>query len=126
MKFHRNGPLQNSFKNSGFHGNKTSDLSVFHCSMCVVNFLACVRSRGHIFSPIIMKLGQNVCLDEISDEMENWTCGFKNLLLGQILEKLVICPFAVVLCVLSTFLLVYALEATFQPDYHEFWSECLS
>ena len=30
----------------------------------------CVRCRGHIFSPIIMKLGQNVCLDEISDEFE--------------------------------------------------------
>ena len=28
----------------------------------------CVRSGGHIFSPIIMKFGQNVCLDEISDE----------------------------------------------------------
>ena len=25
-----------------------------------------VRSKGHIFSPIIMKFGQNVCLDEIS------------------------------------------------------------
>ena len=24
----------------------------------------CVNSRGHIFSPIIMKLGQNVFLDE--------------------------------------------------------------
>ena len=24
----------------------------------------CVCSTGHIFSPIIMKLGQNVCLDE--------------------------------------------------------------
>ena len=24
----------------------------------------CVCSRGHIFSQIIMKLGQNVCLDE--------------------------------------------------------------
>ena len=27
----------------------------------------CEQSRGHIFSPIIMKLGQNVCLDEILD-----------------------------------------------------------
>ena len=27
----------------------------------------CVRSRGHIFSLIIMKLGQNVCLNEVSD-----------------------------------------------------------
>ena len=28
----------------------------------------CVCSRGHVFSPIIMKLGQNVCLDVIMDE----------------------------------------------------------
>ena len=28
----------------------------------VINFLPCVRCRGHIFSPILMKLGQNVCL----------------------------------------------------------------
>ena len=25
---------------------------------------ACVRLRGHTFRPIIMKFGQNVCLDE--------------------------------------------------------------
>ena len=31
----------------------------------------CVRCRGHIFSLIIMKLGQNVSLDEISDKFEN-------------------------------------------------------
>ena len=31
-----------------------------------------VCSRGHIFSLIIMKLGQNVCLDEISDKLENY------------------------------------------------------
>ena len=30
----------------------------------------CVRSRGQIFIPIIIKLGQNVCLDEISDELK--------------------------------------------------------
>ena len=34
----------------------------------------CVRSRGHIFSPIIMTRGQNVCLDEIWDEFENGSC----------------------------------------------------
>ena len=28
----------------------------------------CVRSRGHIFSSIITKLGKNVCLDEILDK----------------------------------------------------------
>ena len=38
----------------------------------------CVRSRGHIFSPIIMNFGQNVCLDEISDKAENGSCRVKN------------------------------------------------
>ena len=38
----------------------------------------CVSSGGHISSPIIMKLGQNVCLDEISDEFENGLCRVKN------------------------------------------------
>ena len=38
----------------------------------------CVRSRGHIFSPIIKKLGHNVCLDEISDEFEIRPCRVKN------------------------------------------------
>ena len=38
----------------------------------------CVGSRGHIFSPIIMKLGQNVCLDKISNEFENGSCRVKN------------------------------------------------
>ena len=54
------------------------------CSSSVVNFLACVRSRGHIFSPTIMKLGQNVCLDESSNNLKN---GSKARSLGQILEK---------------------------------------
>ena len=34
----------------------------------------CVRSRGHNFHSIIMKLGQNFCLDEISDELKNGSC----------------------------------------------------
>ena len=34
----------------------------------------CVCSIDHIFSPIIMKLGQNVCHDEISKKFENWSC----------------------------------------------------
>ena len=37
-----------------------------------------IRSRGLIFSPIIMKLGKNVCLDEISDELKNGSRPFKN------------------------------------------------
>ena len=35
---------------------------------------ACVHSRGHIFSPIILKSGQNICLDEISDKFRNGSC----------------------------------------------------
>ena len=40
--------------------------------------LPCVRSRGHSFGRILMKVGQDVCLDEISDEFENGSCGVKN------------------------------------------------
>ena len=29
-----------------------------------------VRSRGHIFSPIVMKRNKNVCFDETSDELK--------------------------------------------------------
>ena len=38
----------------------------------------CVRSRGHIFSMIIMKFSQNVCLDKILDKIKNGSCGVKN------------------------------------------------
>ena len=42
----------------------------------------CVRSRGHILSRILMgilmEVGQNVCLDDISDEFENGSRGVKN------------------------------------------------
>ena len=38
----------------------------------------CVCSRGHIFSPIIMKFGQNICIDKISNEYENRLCQVKN------------------------------------------------
>ena len=54
-----------------------SSVSVVRPASCVVNLLACVRSRGHIFSLIIMKLGQNVCLNEILDEIENGSCRIK-------------------------------------------------
>ena len=53
-------------------------LSVVCLSSSVVNFLPRVRSRDHIFSPIIMELGQNVCLDEITPEFENGSCLVKN------------------------------------------------
>ena len=38
----------------------------------------CVRSGGPISSPVIMKLGQNVCLGKISDEFENGLWWVKN------------------------------------------------
>ena len=38
----------------------------------------CVRCTGQFFSPVIMKLGQNDCLDKISDEFENGSCPVKN------------------------------------------------
>ena len=46
-----------------------------------------VRSRGHIFSWILMKVGQDVCLDDISDKIKNRSCGSKTRSLGQMLEK---------------------------------------
>ena len=39
---------------------------------------AFVHSIGHIFSLIIMKLGQNVCLEEISDDLEKRSFRVKN------------------------------------------------
>ena len=50
-----------------------------------------VHSRGHIFSPIVMKLGQNVCFGEISDRFENGSCWVKTRSLVQILEKPCVC-----------------------------------
>ena len=38
----------------------------------------CVRSRGHIFSRILMKVGQDVCLDDILDKLKHGSCGVKN------------------------------------------------
>ena len=48
----------------GHVGSKTK-------SLCHILEKPCVRSRGHIFSLIIIKLGQNVCLDKISHNFEN-------------------------------------------------------
>ena len=36
------------------------------------------RSRGHIFDPVSMKLGQNVCLYEICVPVETGSRGVKN------------------------------------------------
>ena len=47
----------------------------------------CVRFRGHIFNAIIMKLGQDVCLDESRTSPKMVHAGSKTKLLGHILEK---------------------------------------
>ena len=38
----------------------------------------CGYTRGHIFSLIIMKCSQNVCLDKILDKFKNESCRIKN------------------------------------------------
>ena len=48
---------------------------------------ACVRNRGHIFCPIIMKLCLIVCLDEISHKLKMGHVGSKARSLGQIFKK---------------------------------------
>ena len=60
-------------------------------SLCHISEKPYIRSRGRIFSPIIMKHGQNVCLDEISGRFENGSCWVKTRSLVQILEKPCVC-----------------------------------
>ena len=47
----------------------------------------CVHSRGHIFSPIVMKLGQTFCLAEILYIVKMGHVGLKTKSLDQILAK---------------------------------------
>ena len=64
-------------------------LKVSYCdhAVSVVNFLPCVCSRGHIFSAILMKLGQNVCLYESQMSLKWVMLGQKTRSLGQIIEE---------------------------------------
>ena len=39
---------------------------------------SCVNCRGHIFSPIMMELGQNDFFDEILNNFEKGSCRVKN------------------------------------------------
>ena len=54
-------------------------------SLCQILEKPCACARGHIFSPIIMKLGQNVCLDDMNIKMGH--VGSKTRSPGQMLEK---------------------------------------
>ena len=55
----------------GYVGSKTRSLSQ-------ILEKPSIRSRGHIFSLTIMKLGQNVCLDKMSDAFQNGSYRDKN------------------------------------------------
>ena len=52
----------------GYLGSKTR-------SLCQIQEIPYGRSRGHISCSIDLKIGQNVCLDEISDEFEFQSTG---------------------------------------------------
>ena len=50
---------------------------ILECLSCVVRTcvvrrqqLQCIHSTGHSFHPILLKLAQNVCLDNISDKLK--------------------------------------------------------
>ena len=59
-----------------------------YVTTCRSNFTKpCVHSRGHTFSPILLKVGQNVCLDDIRDKFENWSRLVKKLVTGSNLRK---------------------------------------
>ena len=49
--------------------------------------MACVLARGHILSPVVMKLGQNVCLDKYLQSLKMGHVGSKTRSLGQNLDK---------------------------------------
>ena len=69
----------------------------------------CVNSRAHIFSPMLMKLCQTICLDKILEEFENGLCRMKNKATRSDFRK--------------TWCTLFWLH--FQQDTHETWSECL-
>ena len=73
MKFGQNLCLDESWTNSKM-GHVKSKVR----SLDQILEKPCVCCRGHIFSPIIIKHFQNVCLDEISHEIENGSCQVKN------------------------------------------------
>ena len=51
---------------------------------------SCVPSRGQIFNLILMKFGQKVCLNEISDERESESCLSKTRSQGQIIVPMLV------------------------------------
>ena len=61
--------------------------SYSYLSVVVRQLLACEQSRGHSFSPIIIKLAQNDHLDNIWSSSYMGYVGSKTRSVGQIIEK---------------------------------------
>ena len=59
----------------GYVGSRTSSQGHFFKKKKKKN---CVRSRGTNFCLILMKLNQNVCLNETLDKLENRSCLVKD------------------------------------------------
>ena len=74
MKLGRNVCLKKSRTSlkKGHVGSKSRSLSQILHKLCVL-------SGGHNYGLILVKLGQNVSLDEISDDCEIGLCWVKNL-----------------------------------------------
>ena len=47
-------------------------------SLCQILEKPCECCKGHILDLILIKLGQKVGFDKISDALENWSFGVKN------------------------------------------------
>ena len=71
-------PGQNGFRDKVLDDSKMDNVGSKTRSLGQILEKHCVRSRGHISCPIIMKPGKNVFLDRISDEFENEACQVKN------------------------------------------------
>ena len=68
--------LKNKSDNGKLLLGKTYSGERFRAILALLLHFVC--SRGHIFSLILMKLGQNICLYKISVCYENGTCQVKN------------------------------------------------
>ena len=77
----RSNPKRDRYINS-FSNDKMSYFMIVRRPSCDVRrpslpfYLG--YARGHIFVPILMKLGKNVCLNKMSDEFENGHVGSKS------------------------------------------------
>ena len=68
----------------GHLGSKTRSLG----QILEKPYAHCIR---YVFSLILMKLGQNACLYEISDKLDIGPCGGLKLGLSQIFEEPIVC-----------------------------------